>query len=242
MSEDDIERSESGSPIYRHQENERDWTPAEDAGRNLEAVEEHVEEFIGPVETVFHELLSDLIHLDVLFIPADEDRPYHALVTSGVSDLPMTVPAGMDDFSRVELMMALPPDWPLDENEMKKEENYWPIRWLKQIGRLPHDYNTWIGYGHTIPNGDPAEKIENTNFVGFMLTPAYWLPPEFLQKESSNGDIISFFNLLPLYQDEMDFKLKKGAEELELRFEKRNLSMMVDVDRPSAVKKKIFPW
>ena len=161
---DDIERSESGSPIYRHEAQDRPWQAPEQTARNLEDIEPHVEKYIGKIDGVYHEILSDLIHLDVLCVPATPERPYQVILTSGVSDLPMNVPEGMEDFNRVELMMALPPKWPLMQKAFDDENNYWPVRWLKMIGRLPHDYHTWIGWGHTIPNGDPPEPIANTPF------------------------------------------------------------------------------
>ncbi len=235
---DEVERSESGSPIYRHAARERDWSLPRNPGEHLQEVEAHVERHIGKVELVFHELLSDLIHLDVLYVPATADRPYHTLVTSGVSDEPMKVPEGMEKFNRAELLIALPPDWPLSDKAFQNEANYWPVRWLKQIGRLPHQYSTWIGWGHTIPNGDPAEPIANTNFVGVMVAPPYWLPSEFFQLHTAGDETISFYNLVPLYQEEMELKLQKGADELEERFEAEHVGFILNTGRTNVVRKK----
>ena len=240
---DDVERSESGAPIYRHAERKRDWEAAEHSARNLESIEKHVEEHIGEVGTVYHEILSDRIHLDVLFVPATDDRPYHTLITSGVSDLPMNVPEEVAEFDRAELLIALPASWPLSDESFKEEANYWPVRWLKSVGRLPHDFDTWIGWGHTIPNGDPAEPIADTRFVGVMLAPAYWLGSDFYQLEAESGDTVTFYNLIPLYAEEMELKLRKGAEEVEERFEKTDVDFVVDVDRPNVAKPKGWlPW
>jgi len=238
MHEDDIERSESGSPIYRHKARERGPTVPKHSAEHLEEVEAHVEKHIGKIETVFHELISDLIHLDVLFVPATQERPYHVLITSGVSDEPMKVPEGMESFRRVELLIALPKDWPLTQEAFKQDANYWPVRWLKQIGRLPHQYDTWIGRGHSIPNGDPVEPIANTQFVGVMLTPPYWLSPDFFRLTTKDGEIITFYMIVPLYQEEMDLKLKSGAEELEKRFEKEDIDFVLDIRRRNVAKKK----
>jgi hypothetical protein len=182
--EDEMERSESGSPIYRYKASEREWAPPQHPTEHLEEVEAHVEKYIDKVETVFHEIISDIIHMDVLLIPATKDRPYHLLVTSGVSDEPMKIPEGLEQYRRAELLFALLPDWPLTQEAFNDENNYWPVRWLKEIGRLPHEYETWIGWGHTIPNGDPPERIANTGFVGVMLTLPYWLPQEFFQLQT----------------------------------------------------------
>jgi len=235
---DDIERSGSGSPIYRHKARDREMRAPEDDGIHLEAIEAHLQEHVGKIETVYHEIVSDLIHLDILFLPANPEKPYHTLVTSGVSDRPMRVPEEMEDFSRTELMINLPTEWPLDQESLKEDANYWPIRWLKQIGRLPHDYDTWIGWGHTIPNGDPAEPIANSRFTGMMVSPPYWLGPDFFQLETGAGEKICFYNVIPLYQEEMDFKLAKSAEALEERFDKNGIGLIVDLDRKNVAKKK----
>ena len=240
---EDSEKSEGGSAIYRHGAKEHSFTAPEHSGRNLAAVEAHVEKHIGKIETVYHEILSDRIHLDVLFVPANDERPYHTLVTSGVSDLPMQVPEGMEAFNRVELLMALPPEWPLTQEAFQNENHFWPVRWLKNIGRLPHDYDTWIGWGHTIPNNDPPETIANTQFIGVMLSPAFWLNDDFYQLTAESGNTITFYNLVPLYQEEMDLKLQQGADEIEDRLDRRKVGFVLDIARPNvAVKPKKFWW
>jgi hypothetical protein len=239
MSDDDeIERSQSGAPIYRHKARDREWTMPRHHAAHLEEVEAHVERHIGKVEMVFHEIISDLVHLDVLMVPATAERPYHVLVTSGVSDEPMKTPEGMEKFSRAELLIALPKDWPLTDVAFKDEANYWPVRWLKTIGRLPHEYETWIAWGHTIPNGDPAEPIADTKFIGFVLLPPDRLPTEFFQLRTEAGETIFFYALVPLFQEEMDLKLKVGIEELEQRLEKAGARFVLDVNRTNVAARK----
>ena len=205
---------------------------------HLEDIEAHVEKHIGKIDTVFHEILSDLVHVDVLVVPATEDRPFHVLVTSGVGDEPMAVPAELKEYNRVELLIALPADWPLSEGSFGDEANYWPVRWLKLVGRLPHEYATWIGWGHTIPNGDPPEPIADTRFIGVMLAPPYELPMDFFQLETKSGETITFFVLMPLYREEMALKLKEGAEEIENRFDRAGISYVLDTRRQNVAVEK----
>lgn len=70
-------------------------------------------------------------------------------------------------------LILLPADWPLDEKAFKDERNYWPIRVLEQIGQLPHDLATWLGTGHSIPNGDPAKPYDECpeRFAALSRTP-----------------------------------------------------------------------
>src|ERR1044072_886079 len=129
------------------------------------AISKHIEAHWGKVETVFHELCSDYVHVDVHYVKATKERPFHTLITSGMSDRPMRAPDGAEDFRYSELVISLPPEWPLDEESFKDEKNWWPIRWLKKLARFPHEYDTWFTWGHTIPNDDPPVPFaENTKF------------------------------------------------------------------------------
>ena len=116
--------------------------------------------------------------------------------------------------------------------DVYKRQWYWPIRWLKILARLPINEDSWLGWGHTIANPDGSPFAENTRFNGIMLVN----PGAFPQKASvcplSGGDEVNFYQLLPLYQEEMDFKLSHSAGELLDLFPEEDLET-VDVDRPS---------
>jgi hypothetical protein len=217
---------------------ERNWSSASNVAQHLEEISTHVRKHIGEIGIVLDEIKSHLIHLDILQIPATKERGYQVLVTSGVSDLPMKAPEGLEKCRRVELLIALPEDWPISKESFEDEANWWPIRWLKLVGRLPHENETWIWWGHTIPNGDPPEPIANTKFVGVMLSPPYWLPRDFFELTTKSVETITFYALIPLFAEEMKLKLEKGSDELEARFEKRNINFVIDANRPNVARKK----
>jgi hypothetical protein len=232
----DIEKSKSGNPIIRYEGRERDIEPVAGNERNIQEIGTHIEHTIGPIETVVHELVSDLVHIDIHIIEPCDEQPFHTLITSGMSDLPMNAPEGMDEWARAELLVHLPAIWPLNEEALKNENNYWPIRWLKTIARLPHEYESWVGQFHTIPNGDPAEPYAgNTRFNCLMLVPPYRLGEDFFRLNSSKGYPIWFFNLCPLYEEEVQYKLDNGAEALLKLFEEKDIPIdIVDNDRQNA--------
>lgn len=60
----------SGSPIY-HYDQAPEWEPVQ-GEICLERISEHIEAHLGPIGSVFHELVSDLVHIDVHFLPANE--------------------------------------------------------------------------------------------------------------------------------------------------------------------------
>ena len=123
---------------------------------SIDEISDHIEKHVGKIHMVFHELVSDQVHIDVHWVKPTTERPFHTLVTSGMSDKPMHSPQGVDDCDYAELSICLPQDWKVSEEDFEDEKNYWPIRWLKFLARFPHEYNTRLFQGHTIPNGDPA--------------------------------------------------------------------------------------
>lgn len=233
----DDELSKSGSPIYRYGEGEKDWeAPANTL--NTETISAHIEQHLGSVSQVLHEILSDAVHIDIHHIKPADDWPFHVLVTSGMSDLPMTVPDELDAPRHVELMVTLPANWQLDKESFKDEQWYWPVRTMKFLARFPHKYTTWVGWGHTIPNGDPAESFaDNTALSGIILLPPVSVPKEFLTLNIDDEKEISFLSVIPLFNEEMDFKLKHGTDALLKKFDKNDITDIIDPERKNIAKK-----
>jgi hypothetical protein len=231
------EYSDGGSRIYRYGDRDRRSAQPKTTCRHLHLIEAHVERFVGMVDGTFHEIISDLVHLDILLVPPNARKPYITLLTSGASDLPMTVPEGYEEYRYAEYLINLPPEWPLASDALRDEANYWPIRWLKTLGRLPHEYGTWLGWGHTVPNGDPPVPIADTMFAGMLVLPPYWLDKGFFQLSSGLGYKITFYNVVPLYREEIELKLRKGTEALEKRLEQIKAFELLDVGRSNTCKK-----
>ena len=235
-----MEKSESGSPIYRYKEGDKNEFRPATGESSIEEISEHIEKHIGEIHMVFHELISDQVHIDIHWVKATKEWPFHVLVTSGMSDKPMNTPEDLDGFEYAELAVCLPEDWKLSQDDFEDENNYWPLRWLKILSRFPHEYNTWLGYGHTIPNGDPAEPFADNTKLNTMLL----MPPVIYSEEFHTLNLpdktINFYSLIPLYTEEANLKLKKGVEALFEGFEKHGVSDIIRVDRPNTAKKKWF--
>jgi Suppressor of fused protein (SUFU) len=238
------ELTEAGQPIFRHGEREREFQLAIGDEDAIERIDAHIEECIGPVEIVFHELISDLVHVDIHMVGPTAERPYHTLITSGMSDLPMTTPDGTDLPKYAELMLSLPPDWPLTQEAFADDRNYWPIRTLKTLARLPHEYQTWLGFGHTIPNnGDPAEAYaENTELCCALVYQPQLIPESALGLKIDDEKTIWFYSVVPIYKEEMEFKLKKGSEALFKRMMAQNVNELLDIKRKNVCKKSLWPF
>jgi suppressor of fused protein SUFU len=238
----DQEFSASGSPVYRYDNaTPKGFVPAFGDEKNIELISAHIEKTVGKADMVFHEIVSDKVHVDVHWVSPTEKFPFHVLVTSGMSDKPMTVPEGLDEYRYAELCILLPANWPLSEESFKDENNYWPIRTMKFLARFPHELDTWIGHGHTIPNGaDAAPFADNTKFGCVILMPSISLSEDFFKLKVDENKEIYFYCLYPLYKEEMEYKLTKGFDALIDKFEKYRINDVVDLNRKNTCLKKGF--
>jgi hypothetical protein len=233
------EYSQGGSKIYRHttEEFKQDFN---DLGESsLEEIDSHINRWLGDVSGVFHEIVSPTIHVDVHLVPPSRERNFNILITSGMSDKPMNSP--FPEARYAEVVSLLPPEWKLDQASFENEANYWPIRQLKGIARFPHEFNTWVWATHTIPNGDPPEPYAaNTGFCCILLYYPVSLPEGFHRLKINDEKEINFLALIPIYKDEMEFKLKNGMEALLGKFDEKGVSEICDISRPSCVKRSWF--
>jgi predicted Zn finger-like uncharacterized protein len=234
-----VEVSKGGSLMYRYEERKREFEMAIGDEQTIEAIGEHISQHLGKVDMVWHELISDLVHIDVHMIEPTDERPFYTLVTSGMSDRPMTVPPECEHLRYAELMLSLPPDWQMTQEAFEDDANYWPMRLLKMLARFPHEYETGLGWGHTIPNGDPPEPFsDNTAFCCALLLSPVLVPDGFDQLKIDEERTVHFYSLVPIYREEMDFKLKKGTDALIERFAANEVSELLDLSRVNVCKKK----
>lgn len=234
-----MEKSKSGSPIYRYKESNKKGFEGASGKSSIEEILDHIEKHIGEIHMVFHEMISEQVHIDIHWVQPTKERPFHTLVTSGMSDKPMNTPDEVKNCDYAELSICLPEGWKISEGDFYNEKNYWPIRWLKYLARFPHEYNTWLSYGHTIPNGDPAEPFaRNTALNTMVLLPTILFGEGFHMLELPDK-AINFYTLIPLYSEEVKLKMNKGVEALFEGFDKFGVNDIVQVDRPNTVREKI---
>ena len=236
-----IEKLSSGASLMTYDDvAPKDFEFAFGNEKNIEVISNHIEKYIGPIDQVFHEIISDQVHIDVFWVKPSETLPYNILVTSGMSDRPMTTPEVFQDyFLYAELFLLLPPDWPLDMESLENEDNYWPMRWLKQLARFPHEYETFFCIEHTVGGGDPPVNFSpNCPFCGFLFYVSPSLPDEFQTLQLETGETIHFYCLIPLYKEEIDLKNNKGLEALLDRLEAAEVSDVIDIHRKNSCPKK----
>lgn len=205
----------------------------------IQRLEKHIAKHIGEPETVFHEIVSDLVHIDVHIVAPRAGRNFYTLITSGMSGRPMRTPPGLEEFAYAELLLCLPPEWPMDQDAWTNESNYWPIRLLKFLARMPHEYETWLSYHHSIPNDDaPKPYARNTRFSGALLLPPSHADEKFLQCRLGSKRVVNFLAVYPVYPEEMKLKLSRGIDTIYERFEKHDITEVINLTRVNTAKVK----
>lgn len=206
---------------------------------NSDRLYSHIEQNIGRITNVFKEVVTDELSIDILCVGPTPERNCYTLITSGMSELAMTVPPGAEDYQHAELMISLPATWKLSDADFQDERNYWPLGTLKGMARFPHHYTTWLYRGHTVANGNPPRLYaDNAPFQSLLLwPPAVVDQTQFANLTLPNGKKLQFYNLLPLYKEELDFALKNGSDALIPKLDKAGISDVVNLSRKNSCKK-----
>ena len=71
-----------------------------------------------------------------------------------------------------------------------------------------------------------------------MIVPAVNLPGDFYRSTVSDAKEVRFFGVMPLYQEEIDYKLRKGTAALLERFDSADITELLDPKRKNVAKKR----
>jgi len=203
-----------------------------------DSVLEHIEKHLGrPSPLSLQEIVPGDPQLVIHRVPpnpklAELNGKCQALVTSGMSARPMTVPPGGGEFRFAELVVYLPIDWPLDDQALRQPKNFWPIDWLRRIARYPHENHTWLGgRSAVIANGEPPAPLgPDVRFTCWLVMAE---PPDFGRMQRSDGEWVTFYGLYPLYTEERDLEKQHGTQYIIELFEKYRFPAFVNPMRPN---------
>jgi hypothetical protein len=181
----------------------------------------------GKAENVSHELAVMFPHIDVyIYPPRRSGRPFYTLVTGGMSDIPMQLPEDADrSYARREIILYCE----------KPDDDL--IGLVRYFAHYPFDYATWLGDGHTVPNGSKYEPIfENSALCGALFIDTILVSDRNLgAKLAFQGEPVEFLWLVPITKAEMSLAEKKGTTALLDVFEARHHPLVLDKRRVSYV-------
>ena len=206
-----------------------------DAGL-IKALDSHIEEHFGGNFYVLDEIDSPLVHVDLFIVPPAQDRPYHVLFTCGMAEKPMTVPEGFEPRRFAELTLSLPQDWPMTKDAWKDERWWWPLRLLKQMARYPHENETWLGFGHSVPGSTSGVPFAaNTQMTDIAVLEPRTISEEAATFHDDDRGEVSVWALFPVYPSEKEFKHRRSAQELQQLFDSDGVTELVQPGRGSVI-------
>jgi hypothetical protein len=226
------EQSPGGSTIHRYSNSQ--WAQPtvgvpDELSLEFAASRERVYgDLFGEAQGVFHEAIPLVPHIDVrTYLRSGQHGEVFALVTSGMSDLPLSVPPAAREGAprRVELIFY--------SAEPRKEY----LETLRWVARFPHDQETWLSFGHTLPNGNPpaafwgSEILDTLLFMPTIVKRDQNLPRDLVLA----GDPVYFLWVVPLSTPECNLKLAKGFGAILDLFQKNQHPHVFDPTRRSYV-------
>ncbi len=200
----------------------------------IDELDQFICDMFGEYKNVFHEIASPDVHLDVCIIEPTEEDPYYKLVTMGAGAYKMKIPEQWQKYQLdyAEYVIYLPKDWNINSPE---ETDYWPIRLLKDTARLPIWYDTWLCYGHTSQaDEDGSAYASNTKFNSMVLKFAENRNGD-VRLIMSSGKVVNFYEIIPMYPEELEFKKENDADALFEMFGEKGIQYRIlDLNRKNA--------
>ncbi len=180
---------------------------------------------VKPIQNPLHneqELILLFLELDV---------PVTVVMTAGLSEYKMPVLEKWKGREFNEIYFCLPTYW--DFEDYSNPNSSWIYSWIYKLERFVRDKNTWYGPGHTIPTANPEVPISNLMKQEYFM----FMDPILLQKELSplkiHENTVQFLSIVPIFGDELDFKMGKGTHKFIRKFIQRNNDEKLDDYRSS---------
>ncbi len=215
LDEQEPEEQPQTGRVQRHEDLAAVAGLPEGQWRYDQTIRGHIEACWGNCEVLCEDAEQFYVRLRVYLVRPTSERPFYTLITSGMSDRPMTVPQGAEEYRLAELVISLPANWRIDKLNSQDERHCWPLRWLIDLARLPHQYGTWLFAGHTVPNGDPPTPFApDTKFCCLLLASPALCSEAGDHLLINDETTVHFHSVIPIYRKEMEFALSHSSDEL----------------------------
>jgi hypothetical protein len=190
-------------------------------------MERHLDQsFGGRRRTVFREVASPIVHLEVRVVEPSREWPSRRLVTCGMAAKRMTTPSSFEYSPYAELSIALP-------RKTKLRNIHWAAALLTDLARSTHRARSYLWDGHTV--GWPEPIWPGTPFSSVLVITPYKAPEGFEEFECG-GRTVNILGVFPLHDDELELCHPSGVLALHEGFVAADVDDVVDLARPSVMK------
>lgn len=158
---------------------------------------------------------------------------YYIVFTDGLSNTEQDVPPKYEAFKKLELYFCLPDYWELNNDT-------WPVDWLEKLAEIPQKNNTWFGPGDTIPAGNPPKALSDRFPANHFMLVEPLKVKDVVEDPIFKTAGIQFMGIIPILQEELDYKIRNSATVLMARLVKNNYTEQVDLFRQAVCRKRFL--
>ena len=172
----------------------------------------------------------------LLVLDLELNSPVTVVVTNGLSDYKMPVPEKWIEREYNELYFCLPSYWEWEDRD--NPQMNWIFYWIQRLAKHVKEKETWYGHGHTMPCGKEMKPLSATMLQNhFLLADPILLEMEMAPVKLEEKEI-HFLSIIPLFQDEMDYKQSQGTLKFSQKLNNNGITEKLDDYRGSAMKRK----
>lgn len=174
--------------------------------------------------------------IPLLLVEIESRSTVRILITNGLSNYQMPVTPKYEGREFNELYFCLPSYWDLDD---LNHPNYnWVFTWIQKLSKHILDKKTWFGVGHTISAGNPPEELSETMKQKHFLFSDPILLRQELSPIKEADKTIHFLAIIPIFDDEIDYKTGKGTYKFQQKLIGQNISELLDDFRLTCLRSK----
>jgi len=176
----------------------------------------------------------------LVFLYLELQVPITILMTNGLSDYTMPVSEKWKGREHTELFFCLPTYWDTEDSESPNFS--WTYDWIFRLEQFVRERQTWFGPGHTIDCGNPPAAISPLMKEEHLI----FLDPIFAVEEmkplQTDGKTIHFLSIVPIFGDELDYKMGKGTQKFVKKFIAKKNDERLDDYRVSILRSRMRFW
>lgn len=174
--------------------------------------------------------------IPLLIIDIELKSPVTVLVTNGLSNYRMSVPEKEEGKEYNELYFCLPSYWEWEDRSNPRMN--WVFEWIQRLVKYVLTNESWFGHGHTMPCGPDMQALSDTMKQNhFFLSNPMYLENE-MAPVIADSKRIFFLGIIPIFEDEMDYKQGKGTFKFVQKLMNKDVSEKLDDFRRTSLKSK----